>query len=235
MNLLEAMKERHAVRNFTDEPLTAEHIRSLSGSIAELNAAHGLNIQLIHNVDDAFGGCPTHYGRFSGVHNLVALIGADDADAPEHLDETIGYVGETLALETVALGLDTSWVVLHETSEHEGAWTIADGQRMPAAIVLGHGARPGRAHRSKPAEELGLVSSGIGSYANAPEWFHAGIEAVMLAPSALGKQPVQFTLLDDGHTVQAEALDGVQAHLCLGIAKLHFEIGAGAEHFTWAD
>lgn len=232
MNLLEAMEARHAVRNFTDEALTDEQIDALTKSIAELNTAHRLNMQLIHGVDDAFGGCPTHYGRFSGVHNLIALIGSENSQ-PEQLDETVGYAGELLALNAVALGLDTSWVVLHETDEHDGQWTLEEGQRMPAAIVLGHGARPGRAHRSKPAEDLGLVANG--TYADAPDWFHAGIESVMLAPSALGKQPVQFTLLEDGHTVQAQALDGVQAHICLGIAKLHFELGAGNDHFTWAE
>ncbi|MBT1165034.1 nitroreductase family protein [Bifidobacterium felsineum] len=234
MNLLEAMKERHAVRNFTDEPMTAEQIGVLSGIIDELNATHGLSIQLIHDADDAFGGCPTHYGRFAGVHNLIALIGPDDADAPDDLDEMIGYAGELLALHAVAFGLDTSWVVLHEATEHEGLWTLEKGQRMPAAIALGHGARPGRAHRSKPAEELGPVADAIGTYAGAPVWFHNGIEAVALAPSALGKQPVRFTLLEDGCTVKAEALDGVQSRICLGIAKLHFELGAGTEHFTWA-
>ncbi|MBT1175938.1 nitroreductase [Bifidobacterium sp. LC6] len=237
MNLLEAMKERHAVRNFTDEPLSREQIETLSHAIAKLNAAHGLDIQLIHDADDALGGCPTHYGRFAGVHNLIALIGADDAMAPEVLDERVGYAGEVLALTAVSLGLDTSWVVLHEADKHEGAWTLGAAQRMPAAIVLGHGARPGRAHRSKPAEELGVIAPGgsVNDYADAPQWFRDGIEAVMLAPSALGKQPVRFTLLDDARTVKAEALDGVQAHICLGIDKLHFELGAGTGNFEWAE
>ncbi|KAB7787981.1 nitroreductase family protein [Bifidobacterium cebidarum] len=234
MNLLEAMRERHAVRNFTDEPLTGEQIETLSTAITELNTSHNLQIQFIHGADDAFGGCPTHYGRFTGVHNLIALIGSDNG-LPENLDERTGHAGELLTLTAVASGLDTAWVVLHEAGEHEGAWTLGNDQRMPAAIAVGHGARAGRPHRSKPAEELGMVSDAIGSYAEAPEWFRHGIDAVALAPSALGKQPVRFTLLEDGHTVKAEALEGVQAHICLGIAKLHFELGAGAGNFTWSE
>ncbi|KAA8826089.1 nitroreductase [Bifidobacterium reuteri] len=250
MNLLESMKERHAVRNFSEEPLAAEQIATLSRLIDELNGTYDLHIQLIHDAEDALGGCPTHYGRFSGVHNLIALIGSDEPEGSEtsgkdddgtdagvcddghRLDEQVGYAGELLALNAVSLGLDTSWVVLHETQDHHGAWTIGTGQRMPAAIALGHGTRPGRPHRSRPAEELGTVANG--TYADAPEWFHAGIEAVMLAPSALGKQPVRFELLEDGRTVRAQALDGVQAHICLGIARLHFELGAGTGRFDWA-
>lgn len=250
MNLLESMKERHAVRNFSEEPLAAEQIAALSRLIDELNDTHNLHIQLIHDVEDALGGCPTHYGRFSGVHNLIALIGSDKPKGPETsgkivdgsdadscdderlLDEQVGYAGELLALNAVALGLDTSWMVLHETQDHNGAWTIDAGERMPAALALGHGTRPGRPHRSKPAEELGVVANG--TYADAPDWFRTGIEAVMLAPSALGKQPVRFELLEDGRTVRAQALDGVQAHICLGIARLHFELGAGTGRFDWA-
>ena len=121
---------------------------------------------------------------------------------------------------------------MHETADHDGAWTLAEGERMPAAIVLGHGNRPGRPHRSKPAKELGAAETG--DYANAPAWFKRGVEASMLAPSALGKQPFRFTLLADGRTVRAEALEGVQPEIGLGIAKLHFELAAGTDSFVWA-
>ena len=61
----------------------------------------------------------------------------------------------------------------------------------------------------------------------APDWFLSGLRAVALAPSALGKQPVRFTLLEDGKTVLAQPLEGVQADICLGIARYHFEVGSG--------
>lgn len=233
MNLLEAVEARHAARDYTDEPLTGDQIDALGNVIATINSDDGLDIQLVHDVDDAFGGCPTHYGRFKNVRNLIALIGPDHKDnSAAVLDEKIGHAGQFLALTAVSLGLDTSWVVLHETSEHDGAWTLGEDERMPAAIALGHANRPGRPHRSKPAEELGVVENG--EYADAPAWFHNGIEAAMLAPSALGKQPFRFTLLADGHTVKAEALEGVQSEIGLGIAKLHFELGAGNGSFAWA-
>ena len=232
MNLLESMQKRHAVRDYNDEPLTAEQVNTLDEAIAAANAKQGLDIQLIHDVDDAFGGCPTHYGRFKNVHNLIALLGTDSPSNEAILDEKVGNAGQLLALTAASLGLDTSWVVLHETADHDGAWTLAEGERMPAAIALGHGNRPGRPHRSKPAKELGAVETG--DYANAPDWFKRGVEASMLAPSALGKQPFRFTLLADGRTVRAEALEGVQPEIGLGIAKLHFELAAGTDSFVWA-
>ena len=35
------------------------------------------------------------------------------------------------------------------------------------------------------------------------------------------------TLLEDGKTVLAQPLEGVQADICLGIARYHFEVGSG--------
>ena len=66
-----------------------------------------------------------------------------------------------------------------------------------------------------------------GDLSGAPDWFLSGLRAVALAPSALGKQPVRFTLLEDDKTVLAQPLEGVQADICLGIARYHFEVGSG--------
>lgn len=63
MNLLESMQKRHAVRDYNDEPLTAEQVNTLDEAIAAANAKQGLDIQLIHDVDDAFGAArPTMAG-----------------------------------------------------------------------------------------------------------------------------------------------------------------------------
>ena len=233
-DMLRAMERRHAVRDYSDRPIGEGALRGLAQAVAEANAASGLDIQLIHGPDDALGGCPTHYGHFRNVRAMIALIGADaDPHEPDDLDERIGYWGERLALTAVTLDLDTSWVVLHDTGKAGCPWTLADGERMPAAITIGYGNRPGRPHHSKPPEELGTVESG--EYADSPDWFRHGIEAVALAPSALGRQPVRFTLSADGHSVRAEALEGLQSAICLGIAKLHFELGAGPDAgFVWA-
>lgn len=232
MDIAEAMACRHAVRDYSDRPIDPDALDDLAQAIAQTNHDAGLHVQLIDTHEtgaDAFGGCPTHYGRFRNVRYCIALIGQDakttDADDPStDLDERVGYYGERLALKATMLGLDTSWVVLHETDQHEGVWHMEPGERMPAAIAVGHGARPGRPHRSKPIEQLGSLEHG--GLDGAPDWFIRGLEAVALAPSALGKQPVHFTLMDDG-TVRAETLEGVQSEICLGIARYHFEAGSG--------
>ena len=130
MNGQEAMAARHAVRDYADSPVDEGTLLALREAIERANEEGDLNIQLIHDETDAFGGCPTHYGRFKGVRYCIALIGPDAADrCGRGLDERVGYYGESLALKAVTLGLSTSWVVLHDTETH-GMWRIADGERI---------------------------------------------------------------------------------------------------------
>ena len=75
-------------------------------------------------------------------------------------------------------------------------------------------------------EELCKIKNG-----EAPEWFKKAMESVMLAPTAVNQQKFVFYL--DGNEVEAKTLLGFYAKIDLGIAKLHFEIGAGDAFFVW--
>ena len=67
-----------------------------------------------------------------------------------------------------------------------------------------------------------------------PEWFERGVQAALLAPTAMNQQKFRFELLPDGKTVRAQTLSGAYTAVDLGIAKYHFEVGAGTESFAWA-
>ena len=61
------------------------------------------------------------------------------------------------------------------------------------------------------------------------------MEAALLAPTAINQQKFEFILLD-GNRVDAKArlvLTNSYAKIDLGIAKCHFELGAGKDNFTW--
>ena len=136
MNIVEAMERRHAIRDFNDRPIDDDTLRALNEAVDAANADGGLDVQLVQDDTDAFGGCPTHYGRFKNVRYCIALIGSDDED-PAQLDRKVGYYGERLALTATQLGMGSSWVVLHETHDHDGRWRLGEGERMPAALALG--------------------------------------------------------------------------------------------------
>ena len=58
-----------------------------------------------------------------------------------------------------------------------------------------------------------------------PAWFMEGMDAVMKAPSAINKLPVFFTYNNGIVTAETTTKTGYE-YVDLGIAKLHFEIGA---------
>lgn len=218
--LKRAMEQRHSVRAYLDKPIGAELCEKLRETIGECNREGGLHFQLVTGEEKAFGGLMAHYGKFSGVKNYVALIGKKGKD----LQEKAGYFGERVALTAQALGLNTCWVAL-TYKKVRTAYTVEKGEKLCCVLALGYGKTQGVPHKSKSAEEVSFA-------VNAPTWFAEGVRAALLAPTAMNQQKFRFTL--QGDAVEATAGKGVYAKIDLGIAKLHFELGAGKENFRWA-
>ena len=63
------------------------------------------------------------------------------------------------------------------------------------------------------------------------DWFLRGIDAALLAPTAMNQQ--KFTFTCKGNQVSAKAGLGFYSKTDLGIVKYHFELGAGRENFRW--
>lgn len=221
MTILEAMEHRHAVRSYLDRPIPADIVAALQAEVEACNAEAGLHIQLITDEPRAFGSFTAHYGMFSGVKNYFALVGKKS----DGLDEALGYYGERLVLQAQMLGLNTCWVALSFSRSKCGA-VIDAGEKLVIVIPVGYGATQGKPHKSKPMERLCSVSGTM------PDWFRAGMEAAMLAPTAVNQQKFLLTLHED--TVQARATGGFYSKVDLGIVKYHFELGAGKENFRWA-
>ena len=75
MELINAINERHSVRQYSDRPIEAELLKELQAEIEACNREGQLHIQLVTNEPKAFDGFMAHYGKFSGVKNYIALIG----------------------------------------------------------------------------------------------------------------------------------------------------------------
>lgn len=221
MTELEAIRARHSVRQYLDRPLTKEEINALAQEVNICNRQSGLHIQLVTKEPKAFDGFMAHYGKFSGVQNYFALVGKAEPD----LQEKCGYWGERLVLKAQTMELNTCWVAL-TFSKVKSAYTQGSGEKLAAVIALGRGATQGIPHKSKPMEDLAKVNGPM------PDWFRAGMEAVLLAPTAVNQQKFRFTLNEDGR-VSAQATGGFYSKIDLGIVKYHFELGAGKEHFQW--
>ena len=75
-------------------------------------------------------------------------------------------------------------------------------------------------HKSRPMQELCTCGEPM------PEWFRCGMNAAMLAPTAMNQQKFRFELLPDG-MVKAACGSGFYTKLDLGIVKYHFEAVTG--------
>ncbi len=220
MTILEAMQARHSVRSYLEKPLEVGVQHMLLTEIDAVNGESGLHVQLVTGEPKAFSSLMARYGKFSGVTNYIVLAGKRSPD----LDERCGYYGERLVLLTQQLGLNTCWVAM-TYKKIPGAFQLAPGEKLALVIALGYGETQGVPHKSKPAEAVANV-------ADAPAWFRAGVEAALLAPTAMNQQ--KFTLTLKEGRVWARAGAGFYTKVDLGIVKYHFEAGAGKEDFQWA-
>ena len=210
---MEAMRARHSVRSYTDKPIPADVADILEAEIAACNLAGDLHIQLVKDEMQAFSGFMARYGKFSGVKNYLALVGPKGAD----LDEKCGCYGERLVLKAQALGLNSCWVAM-TYSKIPGAFQIGSGEKLTVVIALGYGKTQGVSHKSKPLSAVSNAGDGT------PDWFKAGVEAALLAPTAMNQQKFTFTYADG--KVSAKAGMGFYAKVDLGIVKYHFELGS---------
>lgn len=220
MTLMEAMQARHSVRQYREEALRKGDAALLREEIEACNAESGLHIQLVCGEPKAFSGLLARYGKFSGVTNYIALVGKKGPD----LSETCGYFGERIVLRAQQIGLNTCWVAM-TYSKVPSAFSAGEGEKLCAVIAVGYGKTQGSGHRVKSVRE---VTEGEPPF---PEWFVSGVEAALLAPTAMNQQKFRFAL--QGNRVSATAGSGFYTKLDLGIVKYHFAMGAGADAFTW--
>jgi nitroreductase len=218
MDVIEAMEKRHSVRQFSDMPLDGGAVLELRKMTEAINRESGLHIQLITDEPEAFQAQKPSYGNFKGCRNYFALVG------PKGKDEEIGYYGEQLVLRAQQFGINSCWVALtyKKGSMH---CDIAPGEKRYMVIALGYGLTQGEQHKSKSAAAVSDYKEGD------PEWYRKGVEAALLAPTAINQQ--KFSFKRNGEKVRAKAGFGPHARTDLGIVKYHFELGSGKGHDVW--
>lgn len=215
MEILEIMKQRHSVRQYSEQPIEQEKRSILEALVEEINQETGMHIQIIYDEPECFDSFLAHYGKFTGVRNYIALVGNKSVK----LDETLGYYGEKLVLKAQELGLNTCWVAL---SHGKSKAVVNKGEKQLCLISLGYGTTQGVEHNNKPLQEVCNYSEQL------PDWFLAGVNAALLAPTAMNQQKFRFELQPDGN-VKASCGSGFYTKLDLGIAKYHFEAVSGKE------
>jgi len=227
MTIQEAIEARHSVRAYKDQPLSEEIVKVLEDEIVKLNRERQLHIQLICNEPKAFQGTMAKYGKFRNANNYIVMAGKKAED----LDERVGYYGEHLVLLAQTLGLNTCWVGL-SYSKVPGTYVLEEGEKIACYIAIGYGETQGVGHKIKTVGQVSNASDAT------PSWFRKGVEAALLAPTAVNQQKFSFEYVgvkDGRHQVSAKKGFSMIGYtkMDLGIAKYHFEIGAGKVNFDW--
>lgn len=219
----QAIRRRHAVRKYLPDPIPKEKIEALSGLVSEINAETPLNFALAVGEPDAFRKSLFAYGMFKNVRNYFVLAGPKTPET----ETLVGYHGEKLVLKAQELGLNTCWVGMSFSRRHSRI-ELAPGEKIHCAVALGYGETQGVQHKCKSPLEI------CPEYSSMPGWFQKGIGLALLAPTAMNQQKYHFTLVGKDK-VRATTDSGAYTKVDLGIARLHFEIGAGKENFSWED
>ena len=213
-SVLDLIRERHSVRNYKPEEIEGKKISLLKNKIEELNREGDLHLQLIENAGNTYNKLLNRAMGLSSAPSVIACVGKDNGN----LDQRVGYYGEQLVLYAQSLGLNTCWAGTFN-KKNIGA-NVLNGERLVISIAVGYGKDQGKPHKSKTAEQ---VSEAEGER---PEWFNRGVEAALLAPTAINQQKFLIKL-DTDESVVFINKGGVLSHVDIGIVKYHFEVGSG--------
>lgn len=215
----QAMRARHTVRKFDGTPLSDSEKSTLKSRVDELNKQLNLSIALVESEKTPVNFMGKVILGGEGV-NTYFVLAADDRDG---IDEMLGYAGSDLCLYAQMNGLNTWWMA--GTFNRKYVEGFVSGKKIVSIIAVGHGKTQGVPHKSKDKDQVSSYSG------EAPEWFKNGIEAALLAPTALNKQA--FTITGEGNKVNLTYKSGPMSGIDKGIVKHHFELGAGKENFEW--
>lgn len=215
MTEFEAMVARHSVRNYKPEKIEEEKAVLIRQKIEELNAEGNLHLQFIEDSGKTYNKLLNRTMGLDSAPSVIACVGKED----DTLEERIGYYGEKLVLYAQSLGLNTCWAGIF--SRKKIPVEVGPGEKLIISIAIGYGENQGQPHNSKPVEQ---ISQAVGER---PDWFVKGVEAALLAPTAMNQQKFVIKLNED-ESVEFVDKGGFFSKVDLGIVKFHFEIGRNA-------
>lgn len=215
MTEIEAIKERHSVRNYKDQKIEQDKLDKLNELIDACNKEGNLHLQLCADAGNTYNRLMNRAMGLGSAPSVIACIGPDD----ETLDERVGYYGQKIVLYAQQLGLNTCWAGTFN-KKNIPAKESAD-ERLVISIAIGYGVNPGKMRKSKSIDQVCAGKS------ERPDWFVAGAEAALLAPTAINQQKFQIVLGDDD-SVDFVDKGGILSKVDLGIVRYNFEVGVKA-------
>ncbi len=207
MKLVDAIPLRHSVRFFLPQPIEEEKLAIIKKEIEDIGRRHKVEMRLHTGERNLFANMLSFFCNFRNVKTFI-IVSATDM-------EKAGYYGERIVLLAQTLGLNTCWVgQTYNRKEIRKQYNIAP----TAVIAIGYGATQGKPHKSKSYSDVCDVE-------NPPLWFKHGVDAALLAPTAMNKQDFRITLSEKNRPVFTVGKSRF-GDLNLGIIKCNFDIAA---------
>lgn len=203
MDIKYIMQERHTVRKYKDELISEDIKDKINVKIIELCHDHDVSVGLETDGATALRGVMTKF-MSSNVKNMLVFKG----DRYQ-----VGYVAAELMLFIQELGLN-SWFVGGSINRKK------IGEDVVALLVFGHGQTNGKGHQTKTISQVSDYQPN-----RYPEWYLAGLNACLLAPTAFNKQ--HFYVDYNNGNPQIYMKTGPYAELEAGILSYFFEKASG--------
>lgn len=213
MSEIDAIKERHSVRNYEAKKIEADKVEKIRAKIEELNKEGNLHLQFMEDAGKTYNKLFNKVAGLGSAPSVIACVGIYD----ETLEQRVGYYGEKLVLFIQELGLNTCWAGTFN-AKNIGA-EVGDGEKLVISIAVGYGKDKGKPHKSKSPEQV------IEAKGDRPYWFNKGVDMALLAPTAINQQKFIIRLNED-ESVEFVDKGGIFSQVDLGIVRCHFEIGA---------
>ncbi len=215
MTTLKALEERHSVRNYSERPIPEDIRYLLDRLVEECNEESGLRIRICYDDPDGFDSRLAHYGKFRNVRNYIILAGYKGDD----IDERCGYYGEKIVIKAQQYGLNTCWTAL-TFNKNMVKKRLNPQEKLCMVIALGYGENQGVPHQGKSISDV-VVTRG-----KMPDWFQRGVEAALLAPTAMNQQKFVIGMRNGEPAIRIKGA-GPYTKVDLGIVRYHFELASG--------
>jgi len=231
-----AIDLRCSRRCFIDKKIRLHDIDALEELIETCNAISGLSIRLVRDADRLIGRRLKTFNLFEGARDFILIAGKT---YDHNRMEKEGYYGEKLVLEATFRGLSSCWI--STGLDMKACPKLPASETIDCAIALGysderHSLRErileGHLKNRRRRDRWSLIDGQ--SDEAYPPWFLSGLDAVMKAPSYRNLKPARFYLWLDQVACRA-AENHSKVMIDMGIAKLHFQIGAGGGHWKKGD
>ncbi|MDS0524367.1 nitroreductase family protein [Clostridium sp. SHJSY1] len=225
---MDSINIRTSRRKYESGDIERSKIDNIEAMIESINEESGLRIKFVENASDILNGFAASYGMISGATSLIALIGDSYM---QDLKKYIGYYGELLVLECTRLGLGTCWIGgTYNKKACKNSVNLSDNEEVVCIIAVGD-VNDEKSFKEKLVSRLNRKNKSfdetlVSCDGEVLPWIKAGIDASILAPSAMNKQPIAFSFVDGKLKAFVIKENHGYEYVDLGIAMAHFQLGA---------